>query len=464
MSKKAEEIIRQFFELKHNEHYQNWRKEAFECLEYRMGAQIPREIVDELKLRGQADLVVNKIHPAVEISKALMTYNHPRFQIFPREDSDVEVATVLNNLIEYIWNISDGNIQLKQAIDDYLIKGKGYLILYFDPLEDNGKGEIKIKYIDALEVFPDMHCTDKYERDAAFYFISKVVSRERAKMMYPEHKRAIDNAKGCVDELPYEGLSGDTSLDKENMAITKADTQSRTQDLVRILEKYEPISVKFYRIVDYVRGGEYLLNENEFIEFLNTSVYILELPNGEIFYSDKLQEINDALFAILQNVEDEGAIKEYIKNNPIKTGKIEDLVDGGYIEYVDIVKRRIKRTILVGDKIIGEEIMPISDYPIIPFPNIWNGTPLPLSDVKVAMGLQDFINKLMSLIIAHTQASTNIKLLLPKGSIQNREMIEREWAKPLAIIEYDPQFGKPEFASPTPLSNEVFALLAQVTN
>ena len=64
----------------------------------------------------------------------------------------------------------------------------------------------------------------------------------------------------------------------------------------------------------------------------------------------------------------------------------------------------------------------------------------------------------MSLITAHAQASSGLKLLIPQGSVDDIEELERDWANPNATIEYDPSFGEPHFPSPQPLSNSIMQL------
>ena len=73
----------------------NWAKNAKEDKEFRLGRQWTREQEEVLKARGQAPIVVNRIHPAVEAAKAMLTSNRPAFRVAPREDSDNKTAQVI---------------------------------------------------------------------------------------------------------------------------------------------------------------------------------------------------------------------------------------------------------------------------------------------------------------------------------------------------------------------------------
>tara|TARA_R110002020_G_scaffold110582_2_gene255354 strand:+ start:31 stop:1011 length:981 start_codon:yes stop_codon:yes gene_type:complete len=70
-------------------------------------------------------------------------------------------------------------------------------------------------------------------------------------------------------------------------------------------------------------------------------------------------------------------------------------------------------------------------------------------------GLQEYINKIRSLIIAHATTSTNMKVLIPAGSVDMAEF-EEKWAQPGVGIEVDFDMGQPVVAAPTPLPNELY--------
>ena len=79
-----------------------------------------------------------------------------------------------------------------------------------------------------------------------------------------------------------------------------------------------------------------------------------------------------------------------------------------------------------------------------------------MSDVRFVKPIQEYINKVTSLIIAHASSSTNTKLLIPRGSM-NRRQLEEEWARAgTGVIEYDPELGTPIVAGPIPLPNELY--------
>ena len=57
-----------------------WAQQAKEDNEFRLGRQWTKEQSETLEARGQAPIVVNRIHPAVEAAKAMLTANRPSFR------------------------------------------------------------------------------------------------------------------------------------------------------------------------------------------------------------------------------------------------------------------------------------------------------------------------------------------------------------------------------------------------
>ena len=109
---------------------QNWAKQAVEDNEFRNGKQWTDDQVTALRNRAQEPLVVNVVHSAVEQAKAMLTANNPKFQSTARENSDAKVGRMFSDLMAYIWDHSNGNVELKQAIDDYYVKGMGVMMSY----------------------------------------------------------------------------------------------------------------------------------------------------------------------------------------------------------------------------------------------------------------------------------------------------------------------------------------------
>ena len=173
---------------------ETWANHAQEDREFRLGKQWTSDQKRILEERGQAPLVVNRIHPAVESAKALITANKPQFRVSPREDSDNQVAQAMNGLLEYVWQISEGNSVIRRVVDDYYVTGMGAALVYVDPMMDMGKGEVCIHDVDPLDIYIDPNSRHPFADDAENIIISRLYTKDQAKALYPMYEKAIKNA------------------------------------------------------------------------------------------------------------------------------------------------------------------------------------------------------------------------------------------------------------------------------
>ena len=138
------------------------------------------------------------------------------------------------------------------------------------------------------------------------------------------------------------------------------------------------------------------------------------------------------------------------------------LLESGLVEAVEVLQTRIRHVATVGQVLLYEQVLNTDVYPIVPVPNIWTNTPYPKSDVTKVKDSQRLINKLFSLTLSHAQASAGLKLLVPEGSVDDIGQLERDWANPNAVIEYNPEFGEPHYPAPQPLASEFYNLISRV--
>ncbi len=503
----------QLFRLYKNKR-DHWEVQAREDMEYRLGRQWTKEQERSLKARGQAPIVVNRIHPAVETAKAMLTANRPSFKVSPREDSDVKVANVLNNLLAYMYDISDGRSVIRKSIDDYYVSGLGYIMVYQNPQADAGKGEVMIKDIDPLDVYVDPNSRDPFFSDAENIIISRNFTKEQAKNLYPQYKKAIDAASGSYESDQI--ITNNT----DDVGITFPGEIETTEedDYVRGYERYYRIMENAFRVHEKHSGKEYRFTEEEWGEYIQQEVGVLgdQIIEGakqieqaregqsqlrqqilaknektitddvhrmqeelEVQYIEREKQLAEALQMgeivperaqlELQNLREQ--IDNHIEQTKIKAmaeaGKVTDipnvmivtkatLIKQGLIESIPISIKRVKQCVIIGETELYSRVLPTSEYPIVPMVNLHTRTPYPVSDVRMVKGLQDYINKTRSLIIAHATTSTNMKVLVPAGSVDMQDF-EQKWAQPGVGIEVDFDLGQPVVASPTPLPNELYA-------
>tara|TARA_R100001015_G_C4633578_1_gene198732 strand:- start:2315 stop:4666 length:2352 start_codon:yes stop_codon:yes gene_type:complete len=459
---------------------ETWAVKFQESLEFRAGAQWTNEERQVLENRGQAPIVVNRIHPIVETAKSLLTYNSPQFRSTAREDSDRDTAKVFSDLFSWVWTQSSGDEELKKVIDDYYVGGMGVLNVYQDPDADMGKGEVYIKGVNPLDVYIDPNSKDVYARDAANILVVKYITDEQAMQQYPEFGDIILDSDSAIDN--------DEDYPETNLAATEGqifntDETTTYHNKRKYIERYSKEMHTYYNVYEKFSRKELLLNEQEYKEYLiNQYVKLSKITGEEVIVFDEVAM--DELLLVLQSI---GQVFHFtlpepefdqmgnmIPQEPQKVAGPEDedgipgsttsiipitaeeLIGLEQIEVMKIEKCCVKQCVTVGNNLLYTRILPIEDYPIIPLMNIHHRNPYPESDVRLYRPLQEYINKIRSLIIAHASTSTNVKLLIPRGSADLRQ-IEEEWSKAgTSVIEFDAELGAPIVAGPVPLPNELY--------
>ena len=398
----------------------SWDTEARFDIDFFHGNHYSTEEVDELQSRNQADVPMDRIGPAIEKFKAVLTSRSPAFTMTPREDSDVKIASIWRVIMGYIWGNSNGDYQLKHAIHDYATTGLGYLYSYVDPESDFGRGDVKFTYVNPFRVYASPNTRNRWFDDAESIILSTILTGEQVVNLYPELGEQEDPETGEMQVGIIQDL--ETYLEEDypdamNANNKKIFTPSEVKDLdyyerqkYQILERFYKVKVNFYRIIDIQNGEEVILSEPEYSEF--------------------------------------------IENN-------REQIEAGQYEVIPVRQTRVKVCASIGQVVLYETILNTDHYPIVPFPNVFTETPYPKSDVSRARPMQRLLNKLWSLALSHAQASGGLKLLVPLGSVEDLGQLERDWANPNAVIEVDSTQGEPHFPAPQPLSSEFYRLIQQ---
>ena len=157
----------------------DWDMKAREDLDFFLGNHFTKEESADLSSRNQADVPMDRISPAIDKLKSVLTAKPPVFTVLPREDSDAKVSAVWRTILGYVWDISDGDTQMKQAITDYAVTGLGYLYAYIDQESDFGRGDVKFTYVNPFRVYVPPDCRDRWFTDAEGIILSTILTGEQ---------------------------------------------------------------------------------------------------------------------------------------------------------------------------------------------------------------------------------------------------------------------------------------------
>jgi len=393
----------------------DWDVEARDAIDFTLGNHYTAEESEILQSIGQADFTIDRIYAAIDKLKSLMTSRPVKFGVTAREDSDTKLANVWRTLLEYIYDISDGQHHFKQAVHDYATAGIGYFYAYIEPEADYGRGEVMFTHVNPFRVYVDPASRDRYFKDAANILLSTILTKEQLLDLYPDVEEFLPNIETHNMSDYYDDYPDSQQKNSQNVftpaEVEDKDYESTIAQRYRIIERFSKVRVPYYRVADQQNNTESIMSQEAF----------------QIFAAENEAQFNNSTYA-----------------------------------FVEIPQTRIKVTASLGQVLLYETILDTDTYPIVPIPNIWTNTPYPKSDVNKVKDMQRLLNKLFSLALSHAQTSAGLKLLVPQGSVESISQLEKDWANPNAVIEYDPSFGEPHFPSPQPLTSQFYALINQV--
>lgn len=407
----ARDMLQQFESYRSSA--QQWYQNAADDLSFLTpGGMWTAEQIKALKLRGQAPIEIPIIDPQIQLQMSQIIGTAPSFRVLPRSDTDVEKAKLFSELCSYVWYQNDANMAVDEVVKHQLQVGKGYFYVYFDPNADDGYGLPVIRSMQPFDVVPDPNSRQADEEDSICKFAWEYVTRERALQLFPQHAGLIEKLapdRGEIKFVSQYASTQDVEL-YDNVAV------NLENDTILYLIRQSKVQIKYIVVKYKDEQGNIIERELSEDEFANFTEQVANDPNI-------------------------GAMAENI------SGK-------------EIYKLRVQQDVMLGNQIIATDILPTRYYTIIPVAHTHNGNPYTVSLTRKMKGLQQEVNFRRSLMIAHATASTNAKVLLPIGSVADPKKMEIDWAKPNALIEYDPTYGKPEIVQPIPLPNAHYTLEA----
>ena len=252
-----------------------WETHAREDIDFYLGNHFSAAEAEELASRNQSNIPLDRIYSAIEQFKAIITSKSPKFSATPREDSDSDLANVWKTLLEYVWNISDGNEVFKQTIHDYAVTGLGYFYAYVDREADYGRGEVKFTYVDPFRVVVDPNARSRYFDDSTGMMLSTIFTKFQLLDLYPQLAEEQEDGKMLIDLV--DGYSEDETFPSPMNERTKGSfTPDYIKDFDRgegsekyqLIEHFSKIKVPYYRILSKETGEE----------------RILDVKNMELFY------------------------------------------------------------------------------------------------------------------------------------------------------------------------------------
>lgn len=443
-----------------------------------------------LEDQGMPTFTINRIVPVVEMLNFYATANQPRWQAVGAEGSDSEVAAVFSDIADYIWYGSNGNSLLSNAVNDSVTKSMGFLLVTVDPDSDQGMGDVTIQQPDPFDVYIDHKSRDVLFRDASFIMIRKILPKEHLIKIYPDHARKIKNAdSNFQSEDSYtEKVFDSTRKDFHYKDINYLNYNEDVDQLIDYTELYEKHKIPFMNVFYRVPPDKKMLEEIsrrvqvKMAEMkAEMEVKLLEqrtqmeaaVQSGQMLperYKLEIEKAQKLMVEQLKAIEQEHMSKlqaEYskVENTIISEKEFKALMktDDFVSNLVDAIRfhqTRIKLSCVIGNVTIYTKVLPVTEYPIIPFHYKWTGTPYPMSAVSPLIGKQRELNKAHQLMVHNASLGSSLRWVYEEGAIDT-DYWEQYSSAPGALLPKRPGFDPPQPVLPFQLNNAFFGIVQE---
>jgi len=485
-TKKSERIY-EMWNSSNSQERVKWQSNSQKGYDFYLNEQLTEEEKDSLKESGMPTFEINRITPIVETMKYFVTANNPKWKAVAVEGSDTNIAQVHSDISEYCWSLSNGKAVYGSIVLDTLTKGQGYFFIDIDTDLDNGKGDVIFKKIDPYDVFPDPMSRDFLMRDASFIIIRKSLTRQQLVTMFPEYSRKIKKASQQSNIEAYSQADrGDSNAIIPEDIITTVSPDGDSDDILAYHECYEKVRVPYVNVVikmfptkeqiDAVKK----ISEQKLQAFKDeiavaTKEQILQIQkayeSGEIIEERAKLEIQKAEQGLIAQIQQKTAEVEYslqeelnrVEEKVVSKEEFDILIEDknvaeSIVESSDYFETRVKITCTIGSDItLYEYVLPLKEYPIVPVPYLYTGTPYPMSAVAPMIGKQQEINKAHQVMIHNANLASNLRWMYEEGSVPEDEW-EQYSSAPGALLKYRQGFNPPTPILPAAINNAFYTI------
>jgi hypothetical protein len=486
-NKKRAETNKQLWDKANSSHRQRWQVLSQKGYDFYLNEQLTKDETDSLNEAGMPTFTINRVTPIIEIMKYFVTANNPRWKAVGATGDDVDVAQVHSDIADYCWYHSNGKSIYSQVVLDSLTKGIGYFMVDVDRDADRGMGEVEFKKIDPYDVYVDPASRDFLFRDANFISVRKNVSKTQLMNLFPEFAGKMRKVSGNAGSTNYsQRPSGDMqSIQPEDitMGIT---IEGEDDDIIPYYETYSkkkhayrnvfikvlPSPIEMQQIRENVDEQMSEFQQEVQVQLKEKSLSIQQsLEAGEIIPERAEIEIDRAAKMTEQAIEEkkvqllsEAQDSATIIDQQIMTEESYQVIEKGgdmkdqIVEAIKFYENRVHLTCTVSDDVfLYDRVLPVSEYPIVPIPYMYTGTPYAMSAVSPLIGKQQEINKAHQIMLHNANLASNLRWMYEEGSVPEEEW-EQYSSSPGALLKYRQGFSPPTPIQPAPINNAFYTI------
>jgi len=485
------QINKQLWDRANNSHRQRWQTLSQKGYDFYLNEQLTKEEKDALEESGMPTFTINRVTPIIEIMKYFVTANDPKWKAVGATGDDVDTAQVHSDIADYCWYLSNGKSLYSQVALDALTKGIGYFLVDVDKDSDRGAGEVRFNRLDPYDVYVDPSSRDFLFRDANFITIRKNISRSRLINMIPEHAAKIKKIKASANNIvSYSERDIDLGETIQPDDITMGiSLEAEDEDIIPYYETYHKKKFAYYNVyirvqpspaeldnikeevqkqlADFQQEVEVGLIEKQMQieQAVQAGDIIPERAQLEIKKSQEMaaQAIKEKEMQLMSEAQDAATVvkQQIMSEKDYRILEKSPEVKKNILDAIKFYENRIIQTCSAGDDVfLYEYTLPIQEYPIIPVPYMYTGTPYPMSAVTPLIGKQQEINKAHQIMLHNANLASNLRWMYEEGAVP-----EEEWEKyssaPGALLKYRQGFATPTPIMPAPINNAFYSVVQE---
>ena len=451
-----------------------WRSASAEDRNFAYGDQLTEKEIESLEAAGMPTFTVDKISSSIEMLKYFITASDPKFKAIGVEDSDSALAAVHTAVQRHSFYISNFRSVFGLTVEDSLCKSLGWLMVEVEPNLDRGMGEVVIKRLDPWDVYVDASSSDILFRDASYILIKKNFTKDYLVNALPEFKDQIKKATGNDEHTQtFESRDATISLSTQRHDIGEfLKPDGTTAEIIDYYERYEKVRVEYWSVTirsEPTRTELEQINERVKMEMQgyakeaqtkaeSKAIELADAVKEELISKERhafeMKQLQEQMQTALEQVRQElvnkyvSAIskdtmhvvteKEYKELKKAKATKDSIVAANPYWE------TRVRVVCSVGDQTLYDNELALTDYPMVPIPYHYTGTPYPMSAVRKVVGKQTEVNKAHQIMIHNASLGSSLRWIHAMGAIYDEKEWDSNSSLPGGRLVYNQGFDEPK--------------------
>ena len=485
-------IIERQFRVAYNERKKdhdlrcNWEEFYFNDVQDTK-TQLTTKQLTQVKTTYNIPISTKLTYPIVEQILSFLTSMKPFPKLVASQETFQDVIIGLGDAYAAVWYECHAYQEMKLALRDMLLVGLGAVYVRNNAFYNESTFNTIIEYIHWKHIVIDPNSRKEDMSDAEYIILADVMHKSKAEKIYDIKLSDEDVIDDTNMELSMSDFGGVSEV-YDGMDMND-DTYAKGRKSVRILNHFSKEEVNLYLsdqndlsnlkpIPAEIPNPAYAELEGQLNELLSqqqqgradgkamqqqaqdaeTQLGISADPQENIDNTEVLAGSQEAGQLANDQNKDLNATVKQIKQQLAVTPKVID----GYMfrlnddteypceNYERIVRKQIKRTLIVGKKIVETEVLPLEKYPIIFF--TFNHLQSPNKIYGVPHYIQDLVraqNKYWSMLLHDMQTNGHRKVIYFENTVSDPSSVESRWATPGAWIGIKGDPSLPDGGRPT---------------